>query len=170
MKKAREIAFLGIITALSVVILFLGRLLEILDISAVIIAALLLLIAYEELKLKSLMVYFATAIISSVLFFGLVPIEYIVIAIYPVLKPLIEKAPKVLTYFIKAIYILLASAGMVAIMYFFIGDMAKEPLMIALYVLLFILVIVLFDVLLKKFKLYYRFKLRHMLRLDKFFK
>ena len=116
------------------------------------------------------MVYFATAIISSVLFFGLVPIEYIVIAIYPVLKPLIEKAPKVLTYFIKAIYILLASAGMVAIMYFFIGDMAKEPLMIALYVLLFILVIVLFDVLLKKFKLYYRFKLRHMLRLDKFFK
>lgn len=170
MKKSREIAFLGIITALSVVILFLGRLLEILDISAVIIASLLLLIAYEELKLKSLMVYFATAIISSVLFFGLVPIEYIVIAIYPVLKPLIEKAPKVLTYFIKAIYILLASAGMVAIMYFFIGDMAKEPLMIALYVLLFILVIVLFDVLLKKFKLYYRFKLRHMLRLDKFFK
>ena len=170
MKKSREIAFLGIITALSVVVLLLGRLVEVLDITAVVIASLLLLIANEELKLKSLLVYFATAILSSIFFFGLIPIEYIVIAIYPILKPLIEKAPRVLTYFIKVIYIILSSAGLVAVMYFFVGDVAKEPLMIALYVLLFILVIVLFDVLLVKFKRYYFFKLRHMLRLDKFFK
>lgn len=171
MKKAKEIAFLGIISALSVVLLFLGNLLQVLDISAVILASLLLLIANEELKLKSLMVYFATAIITMLLAqFSLVAVEYIVIAIYPILKPIIEKAPTVLVYILKAIYIIFASAGMVAIMYFFVGDMAKEPLMIVLYVLMFILVIVLFDILLLRFKRYYFFKLRHMLRLDKFFK
>lgn len=171
MKKARQIAFLGIVTALSVVILFLGNLLQVLDISAVIIASLLLLITNEELKLKSLMVYFATAIIIAVLApFTLVTIEYIGIAIYPILKPIIEKTPTVVSYVLKAVYVLFATAGMVVIMYLPIGGMASQPLMIALYALMFVLVIVLFDILLFRFKKYYQFKLRHMLRLDKFFK
>ncbi len=171
MKKSKEIAFLGIITALSVVILFLGYLVDVLDITASIFASLLLLIANEELKLKSLMVYFATSIITMIIApFSLSAIEYIVFALYPILKPLIEKAPKVVAYILKAIYIVLASGGMVAIMYFFVGEVASKPLMIVLYVLMFILVIVLFDLLLVRFKRYYQFKLRHKLKLDRFFK
>ena len=69
MKKAREVAFLGIVTALSVVFLFIGSLpfLDVLDMTMAIVASLLLLMANEELKLKSLMVYFATSILIMVI-------------------------------------------------------------------------------------------------------
>lgn len=173
MKKAREIAFLGIVTALSVVFLFIGSLpfLDVLDMTMAIVASLLLFIANEELKLKSLMVYFATSILIMVIMpLSLAGIEYIAFAIYPVLKPVFEKAPTVVAYIIKGIYVLVSGAALALVMYFLVDGLAAQPLMIALYVLLLILVLVIYDVLLKKFKLYYRFKLRHMLRLDKFFK
>ena len=64
MKKSREVAFLGIISALSVVILFLGAILEVLDMTAAVFAALMLLIAWQELRYKAALVYFVTAIIS----------------------------------------------------------------------------------------------------------
>ncbi len=173
MKKAREVAFLGIVTALSVVFLFIGSLpfLDVLDMTMAIVASLLLFIANEELKLKSIMVYFATSILIMVVMpLSLAGIEYIALALYPVLKPVFEKAPVVLAYILKAIYVLLSGTGIALIMYFLVDGLAAQPLMIALYVLLLILVLVLYDVLLKKFKLYYRYKLRHMLKLDKFFK
>ena len=64
MKKAREVAFLGIITALSVVSLFIGTIIGVLDITAAVLASLLVLVAFEELRWKSILVYFATIIIS----------------------------------------------------------------------------------------------------------
>lgn len=173
MKKAREVAFLGIVTALSVVFLFIGSLpfLDVLDMTMAIVASLLLFIANEELKLKSIMVYFATSILIMVVMpLSLAGIEYIALALYPVLKPIFEKAPVVLAYILKAIYVLVSGTGIALIMYFLVDGLATQPLMITLYVLLLILVLVLYDVLLKKFKLYYRYKLRHMLKLDKFFK
>ncbi|MBE6663399.1 MAG: hypothetical protein E7602_02715 [Ruminococcaceae bacterium] len=171
MKKAREIAFLGIICALSVVFLMLGSILDVLDITAAIIASLLLFIANEELKAKSLMVYFATVVISLLFTFvgsPLPAIEYAIFAIYPILKPVIEKTPRIVSYILKAIYIVLASCGTVLLMSFFIMPFA-EPRTFFIYLLLFILVIVLFDLLLLRFKRYYQFKLRHTLKIDRFF-
>lgn len=173
MKKAREVAFLGIVTALSVVFLFIGSLplLDVLDMTMAIVASLLLLMANEELKLKSLMVYFATSILIMVIMpLSLAGLEYIAFALYPILKPIFEKTHVVVAYVLKAIYVLITGAGLALVMYFLVDSLAAQPLMIALYVLLLILVLVLYDVLLKKFKLYYRYKLRHMLKLDKFFK
>ena len=57
MKKAREVAFLGIITALSVVSLFIGTIIGVLDITAAVLASLLVLVAFEELRWKSILVY-----------------------------------------------------------------------------------------------------------------
>ena len=171
MKKAREIAFLGIITSLSVVFLAVGSFLDVLDMTMAIAASLLLFIANEEVKLKSLMVYFASSILIMVIMpFSLAGMEYIAFALYPVLKPIFEKAPTVIAYVIKGVYVLASSTALGLIMYFFVKDITKKPLMMALYILLLVLVLVLYDVLLKKFKLYYKFKLRRMLRLDKFFK
>ena len=173
MKKAREVAFLGIVTALSVVFLFIGSLpfLDVLDLTLTMVASLLLLIANEELKLKSLMAYFATSILIMVIApFSLAGLEYIALALYPILKPIFEKAPTVLSYIIKGIYVLIVSTALALVMYFFVDGLAAKPLMIALYVLVMVLVLVLYDILLKKFKLYYQYKLRRLLRLDKFFK
>ena len=172
MKKSREIAFLGIICALSVVFLLFGSIIGVLDITMAIAASLLLFIANEELGKKSLMVYFATVIIS--LFFttvgSLLPsIEYAIFAVYPLLKPQMEKTPKAVSYLLKAAYAVLASCGSVLIMYFFLPPLG-EKYMFLVYLLMFIFVIVLFDLLLLRFKRYYYFKLRYQLKIDKFFK
>lgn len=172
MKKTREVAFLGMICALSVVFLMLGSIIEVFDITSAIIASLLLFIANEELKAKSLMVYFATVIISVlfVSFGSLLPaIEYAVFALYPIIKPLIEKAPKVISYLLKSVYTVVASCGTVLLMYFFITPLT-EPYFFLVYLALFIVIIVLFDMTLLRFKRYYQFKLRHMLKIDRFFK
>ncbi len=137
-----------------------------------IVASLLLFIANEELGAKSLMVYFATVIIS--LFFvtlgsALPSIEYAIFAIYPILKPQIEKAPKAISYLIKSAYAVLASCGTVLLMYFFMPPLG-EKYMFLVYLAMFIVVIVLFDLLLLRFKRYYQFKLRYILKIDKFFK
>ena len=172
MKKAREIAFLGMICALSAVFLMLGSLFEVFDITSAVIASLLLFIANEELKAKSLMVYFATIIISVlyVSFGSVLPaVEYAVFALYPIIKPLIEKTPKVVSYLLKSAYTVLASCSTVLFMYFFLTPL-EEPYMFLIYLAVFMVIIVLFDMTLLRFKRYYQFKLRHMLRIDKFFK
>ena len=172
MKKSREIAFLGIISALSVVFLLLGALVEVLDITSAILASLMLLIAHEELKGKSVLVYLATAVISFFfVFFSPMPaIEYTIFGLYPLIKPLIKKAPKVISYILKGVYIIFASLGSVVVMYFLVPSSVERPYMLAIYIALFALVIILFDLLIVRFKRYYHFKLRSMLRIDRFFK
>ncbi len=172
MKKSREVAFLGIISALSVVFLLFGSIIGVLDITMAIAASLLLFIANEELGKKSLMVYFATVIISLffVTFGSVLPsIEYAIFAIYPLLKPLFEKTPKSVSLLLKSAYAVLASCGSVLVMYFFLPPL-ENKYMFLVYLALFILVIILYDVLLLRFKRYYQFKLRHQLKIDKFFK
>ena len=172
MKKSREIAFLGIISALSVVFLLLGAIVEVLDITSAILASLMLLIAYEELKGKSVLVYLATSVISFFfVFFSPMPaIEYTIFGLYPLIKPLIEKTPKVITYILKGVYIILASLGSAAVMYLLVPSLAEKLYMFAIYILVFALVIILFDLLIVRFKRYYQFKLRSTLRIDRFFK
>ena len=172
MKKSREIAFLGIISALSVVFLLLGAIVEVLDITSAILASLMLLIAYEELKGKSVLVYLATAVISFFfVFFSPMPaLEYTIFGLYPLIKPLIEKTPKVISYILKGVYIILASLGSAAVMYLLVPSLAEKLYMLAIYILVFALVIILFDLLIVRFKRYYQFKLRSTLRIDRFFK
>ncbi len=172
MKKSKEVAFLGIVSALSVVILFLGALLEVFDITAAVFSALMLLIAWEELRYKAVLVYISVAIIAFFFApFSILPaVEYLIFGLYPILKPIIEKTPKVLAYVLKGIYIVLASVGSVLVMYFFVPASIEKPYMIAVYILMFGAVIILFDLLIAKFKKYYIFKLRRILKIDRFFR
>ena len=75
-----------------------------------------------------------------------------------------------LAYVLKGIYIVLASVGSVLVMYFFVPASIEKPYMIAVYILMFAAVIILFDVLMAKFKKYYVLKLRRILRIDRFFR
>lgn len=172
MKKSKEIAFLGICAALSVVILFLGAVLEVLDITAAVFAALMLFVVWQELRYKAVLVYISTAVISFFFApFSILPaMEYLIFGLYPILKPLIEKTPKAIAYLLKGIYILTASIGSVLIMYFFVPASIEKPYMIAVYIFMFSAVIILFDLLIAKFKKYYIFKLRHILKIDRFFR
>jgi hypothetical protein len=97
-------------------------------------------------------------------------VEYLIFGLYPILKPLIEKTPKVLAYVLKGIYIVFASVGSVMVMYLFVPASIEKPYMLAVYVLMFGAIIILFDVLIAKFKKYYVFKLRKILKIDRFFR
>ena len=172
MKKSKEVAFLGIVSALSVVILFLGAVFEVLDITAAVFSALMLLVAWQELRYKAALVYFSTVIIAFFFApFSILPaVEYLIFGLYPLLKPLIEKTPKVIQYLLKGIYVVLASVGSVLCMYFFVPASIEKQYMIAVYILMFAAIIILFDLLIAKFKKYYLFKLRRILKIDRFFR
>ena len=117
MKKSKEIAFLGLVSALSSVCLLLGTIVSVLDMSSAILASLLLVITFEELRWKSVLVYFATLVSSlSYTFFAapLASVEYLIFALFPLLMPLFNKMPTVLGYIVKALYALIASAAAVS--------------------------------------------------------
>lgn len=169
MKKTRYITFCALMSALSVVALLLGSLLELLDLTAVMLASIILLIVREEMGNGALSVYFSTLLIAFfILPSKLIACEYGLIAIYPVVKPLLEKLPKALIYPVKALYMVLVAFGTLLLMKFVF--ISESPMYIdVIYVVGSIVMLVLFDVLIFRFSMYYRFKLRHQLRIDKFF-
>ena len=173
MKKSKEVAFLGLITALGSVCLLLGSIVGVLDISSAVLSSLLLVITYEELKWKSVLVYFATLIISFSYTLFAVPLaamEYLIFALFPLLMPLFNKLPTILSYILKALYALVASGLTVMITYLFVPGSVEKPYMPLVYLLAYVLVIVAFDLLISRFRRYYFFKLRHTLRIDRFLK
>lgn len=168
MRKTKIITFCALMAALSVTILLLGNLLEVLDLTTVIITALFILIAREEIGNKSFGVYVTTLVIAVILLSNkLIAVEYGVICLYPYLKTLFDKMALYVRWLVKLIYFLVGALAMVLVMKVFTPD-SPHYLDIA-FLVAFIVVFLLYDRLLFKFVLYYRFKLRNKLRLDKFF-
>lgn len=155
-------------SALSVVILLLGNMLELLDLTAVLLTALFLLIGREEMGYKSLGIYFVTLLISVILLPNkLIALEYGVICLYPYIKPLLDKQATAVRWLLKMIYFLFGALAIVLVMKLFTPD---SPLYWdAIFTVAFLLVFLAFDLLLYKFVMYYRFRLRRKLRIDKFF-
>ena len=155
MKKSKEIAFLGLITALGAVCLLLGSIVGVLDISSAVIASLLLIVVFEELRWKSVMVYFATLVVSFCYTFFATPLpamEYAIFALFPLLMPFFNKLPRVLGYVLKAIYAIVASGLVVVFMYLFVPSSVEKPYMFFVYLLLYVVIIVLFDLLIVRFR------------------
>lgn len=154
--------------ALSVVILLLGAVLEILDLTAVIIASIFLMIAREEMGYKSFGVYLATVLIALFIpYTFVVAIEYAIIAIYPIIKPFIDGRSLPIKWVLKIGYIAVGSFGIFLISRLLV---AEAPLyMDILLAAGCILVFALYDILLYRFSMYYGFKLRNKLKIDRFF-
>ncbi|MBQ9793660.1 MAG: hypothetical protein IJW34_01830 [Clostridia bacterium] len=105
-KKSKEIALAGMLTALAVVILFLGSLVELLDLSAAAMAALVVMVALIELgKGKAFAVYLASSLLAVLLFPKTASVVFAAfIGYYPVLKVYLDKLrPKVLQYMAKLV-------------------------------------------------------------------
>lgn len=187
MKKARVVAFCGIISALSVVFLLLGSLpfLQVMDITMAVIASFLLLVTFEEMRYKALYVYFVTLALGVLVCFSypLVVIEYAIFGLFPIIRSLTDKLGVVLGNIIKIVYALITSAGIVLLIKFVLPGMAEqlsdptgkltavqmEIIFYAIYFVANVLIFLLFDIALKRFSLLYRNKIRHQLRIDKFF-
>ena len=105
------------------VILWLGSLLDIFDITAVIVTSFFVLIAREEMGYKSIAIYVVTALIALFIIPNkLVAIEYAIISIYPVFKPLIDKQQVIVKWLIRLVYDLAAALTIVLVMKIFTPD------------------------------------------------
>ncbi|MBR2024508.1 MAG: hypothetical protein IKA02_01725 [Clostridia bacterium] len=170
MKKTKQITFCGLMSAVSIVILLLGGITKILDITTVVICAMIIYVVFAELKYGALFVYFATALLT----FALLPnkdvgIEYLIFAIYPIVKPLFEKTGKILSVIIKIVFMILMSATLTLLFryIFYPGELwyIDAAFFVGLTVCYY-----LFDISLTRFNKYYYFILRQKLKIDRFFR
>ena len=169
MKKTKYVAFCGIISALGVVALLLGGITRVLDLTAVIIATALIFVTFEEIRFNALFVYAVTGLLAFVLPIDMsVAIEYLIFAIYPILRFYIEKLPKVLAWVIKLTYMIAAFVSITLILEFVLG-MPEVWYINVVFCVAGVVMFILVDILLKRLSIYYRLKLRKQLRIDKFF-
>lgn len=94
--------------ALSVVMMVIGAVIDVLDLSACALASLVMVFAYIELGSPyTYLVWLCTTVLSAVIFpASLVWFEYLLVfGIYPILKAYIEKLPRVFWWPIKLVYI-----------------------------------------------------------------
>ncbi|MBO4452525.1 MAG: hypothetical protein J5793_01180 [Clostridia bacterium] len=121
MKKARKTAYAGLFTALCVALLFLGSVIEVLDLSTAALGSLIIIAAMIELgKGYAIAVYAAASLLSALLLPNKAPAVYFILfsGYYPVLKVFLNNIkPKPLSYAARfAVFdIALAGAALVTV-------------------------------------------------------
>lgn len=170
MKKTKKLAFSGIMTALCVVILFLGSLFSTIDLSLSAISGMLIVLAVIELGDKHAWGIFVAA---SLIGFLLIPTKYTVfffaafLGWYPIAKRHFERLHPVLAWSVKisAINVCLALSIWVSKSLFVLpeGEFDFGYLLFGLANLTFVL----YDICLSKLILLYLVKLRKILKLNK---
>lgn len=169
MKKTKFIAFSAMMASLGVAILFLGSLVEVMDLTAVIIASLCVFVCAEETGIKSLSVFGVTAILAFLIIPSkIIAVEYTLFGAYPVLKRLFEKIKKPFCLPVKLVYMAIAVVADVLILFFVFSSRDVWYIEAALCVLGIVAFFV-YDVALSRLTLLYRLQLRHRLRIDRFF-
>ena len=162
-KKLTMCAMLG---ALGVVMLYLGALIEVIDISMAVIASLLCVIAVIEYGGSApWMIYGVTAILSVLLLPNKTPALFYALffGFYPILKEKYEKKARVIAWILKFITFNISLAIMgVAAVYLVLGTNSAllNPIYIGIVVVLAEVVFVLYDIALTRLISFYIISLR----------
>lgn len=162
MKKAKKIALCGMMSALSVVLMFFTTLLPVLMYVLPILTGIIVLLVFHMTDKKwALGVYFTTSVISLLLltdkeaaltytlFFGY----------YPLIKDIVEKLPRVVALLLKLLFFNVAAVMIGVVGVYVFGLSAEEysefgkatiPLLLSLANVVFIM----YDLMLKKYKFF----------------
>ena len=176
MKKTKRVSLASILSALSVVVMSLGAFIQVVDLTAVALASVLVIFARIELGSPyDWLVYGVSGTLSLILMIGVnpvIPALYLSFAgMYPILKAYFEQRTRKVAWFCKSVYFFVISAVLVAGAYifssyvlgvpFFEGSLAPyaAPLLIALYVLA-VFVCYVYDILLSSLIVLYMTRLR----------
>ena len=124
-KKTRRLAISAILSALGVVILYLGALVEVLDVSAAAIASLLCVLAVLEMGgAWPWLIYFVVTILSLVL----LPVKFaaflfaLFLGYYPILKAYCERLRPLASWVLKMVSFNAALALMLLLFHLFLPD------------------------------------------------
>ena len=162
-KKIKEITISAMTVALSVVILWLGRLTEVADLCALALSSFFVLFALMELRRPFPVLIYAATSILSLLFARETGLLYLTLAgVYPLLKFRIDKLPRVASYFLKFLYFNAVAVGYYALLRFIltVGDLDMAPWLLLLYFLMMNLTFFFYDLALRRFVRYYFVKIQ----------
>ena len=174
MKLSTKVSFSAIMTALAILLLFLGGLLGTLDLTTAAIASLCVVFAVIELGYKYAALIYAT---SSILGLLILPAKTCVLffaaffGFYPLVKSIAEKYSKVISYIIKfAVYFV--SYAVIIIVWTALFTKDKEPLLLValLLPLAGAIVLPIYDIALTKLITSYSYSIRKRLGIDKYLK
>jgi hypothetical protein len=159
------------LSALGVVLLYIGSLVEALDLSAAVLASLACIIAVIEYgKGAPWAIYGVTSVLSLILLPVKTPAAFYAIffGFYPILKEKIERRPRLLQWVIKEAIFNVSLVIMGFAVYFLstTGDnlLLENPLIIAATVVMAELAFVLYDIALTRMISFYIIKLRNRLK------
>lgn len=163
------------LSALSVTVLYVGSMLDFLDLTVACFASCICAFAVIELGHGApWLIYLVTSVLSAILLPSkITAAEYILFAgIYPILKFMMERRIKndILLWAVKLIYM----AVVLVLFYFasklFVTGEVYTPVMLAVTAVLGVAAFVLFDICLTRLITYYFYKLRKRLRVEKYLK
>ena len=163
--KTKQLTFCAMFSALGVILLYLGSIIEVVDVSMAVIASLFCVLAVIEYgKGAPWMVFFVTAVLSLLLLPNKSPAVYYAFffGFYPILKAYFERLDKVRSWIFKEIVFNVCLAVIVVLIKLFFMPSVSIPFM--LYAIAIVLcegVFVLYDIALTRLITFYLFRLRH---------
>ena len=167
--KVKNLALCATLSAFGVVILMLGVFVDVLDMSAAMIASLLVVIAVIEAKgFWPWLTYGVTALIALLLFpVKTAAIMYLFAGYYPIIKEKLEKLPKVFSYILKfLIFNLSLTVVFIAFELLFTGISIElvpgieKNITYIIYAVVGNVIFLLYDILITRLVSLYIFKLR----------
>ena len=176
MKKTKKITLSAILSALGVAFMYLGAFIQVLDLSVVAIASVLVVFARIEIGTPyDWAVYLVTGTLSLLFLTNLnplIPALYFLFAgMYPILKAYFERLPRTFSYLVKGVYFAVVDGVLLAGAVFFseflfgapllTGTLASyaSSLLTALYFLLLFICFV-YDLLLSQLVVIYMVRIR----------
>ena len=168
--RTRRVAVCAMLSALGVVMLYLGSMIEIVDISMAVIASLLCVFAVIEYGgAYPWLVFAVTSVISMLMLPNKTPAAMYVVffGFYPILKEKLERKPKVISWIFKELIFNAALALMIVLVLFVftMGEVKVETYLVVLLAVLAELMFVLYDIALTRLISLYLFRLRKSFRI-----
>jgi len=169
--QTKYLALSSVLSALGVILLYLGSILQLLDLTMVAIASLIVTFAVIEMKGRyPLMIWGVTSFLSLLLLpdkFGAL-CYFLLCGFYPILKPHLDRLPRLWGVLLKLIgFNLLLSAMLAAAVFLF--HMPEEEIGLTwLFYPLGNLAFFLYDLAMSRLTVLYFLRLRRMLRIDRY--
>lgn len=171
MKKTKKLALCAMLAALGTVLLLLGSFIEIADLSAAALASFLVVFVFIELGGGwAVALWGVTALLSLLLFPSGASVFYGVLGLYPLLKAVYERLPRLPEWVLK-----LLTCNAILAVYILVGrfllmlpDEILYGFMLYVFVALANVTFVLYDIAMSRLIVYYSLRLRH--RLSKLLK
>lgn len=167
-KRTRRLAISAILAALGVVMLYLGALVDVLDLSVAVLASLLCVLAVLEMGgVWPWMIYFVISILSLVLLPQKSPAVVFALfaGYYPILKAYYERMHRVLSWVLKLVHFNLALTAMLFVSFLFITLPDMSPILYVATYALCNAVFVVYDFALTRLISTYLYKLRARLKI-----